>query len=125
MAAGQGFVAMVGARVLPEMVAPQVADVVRFFLSRGWGIGSGGARSADHYALSAVLAAGPSAFARSALFLPGAVPQRSHTLRAFVARGERVVPGAGAGRLALLARSRRLARESAGVVAFLWGRHVT
>lgn len=121
MAAGQGFVAVVGVRVLPETAAPQVADAVHFFLSRGWGIGSGGARGADHYALSAVLAAGPSACARSAVFLPGALPQRSHTLHAFVARGGRVVPGAGAGRLALLARSRRLARESAGVVAFLWG----
>ena len=37
MAAGQGFVAVVGARVLPEAVAPQVADVVRCFLSRGLG----------------------------------------------------------------------------------------
>jgi hypothetical protein len=121
MAAGQGFVAVVGARVLPEMVAPQVADAVRFFLSRGWGIGSGGARGADDYALTAVLAAGPSACARSVVFLPGAMPGRSHSLHTFVAHGGRVVPGAGAGRFALLGRSRRLARESAGVVAFLWG----
>src|ERR1700675_4341309 len=98
-----------------------MADVVRCFLSRGWGIGSGGARGADQYALTAVLAAGPSACARSAVFLPGALPQRSDTLHAFVAHGGRVVPGAGAGRRALLARSRRLARQSAGVVAFLWG----
>ena len=32
-----------------------------------------------------------------------------------------MVPGAGAGRAALLARSGRLARASSGVVAFLWG----
>ncbi len=121
MAGAQGFVAVVGARVLPEAVAPQVADAVRFFLSRGWGIGSGGARGADQYALTAVLAAGPSACARSAVFLPGALPRQAHSLHVFVARGGRVVPGAGAGQLALLARSRRLARESAGVVAFLWG----
>ena len=38
---------------------------------------------------------------------------------AFASQGGRVVPGAGTGRLALLARSRRLARVSAGVVAFL------
>ena len=31
MAAGQGFVAVVGARVLPDPVAPQVADVMRCF----------------------------------------------------------------------------------------------
>ena len=41
--------------MLPEAVAPQVADVVRCFLSRGWGIGSGGARGADAYALTAVV----------------------------------------------------------------------
>jgi hypothetical protein len=42
-------------------------------------------------------------------------------LGAFVARGGRVVAGAGVGRAALLGRSRRLACASAGVVAFLWG----
>jgi predicted Rossmann fold nucleotide-binding protein DprA/Smf involved in DNA uptake len=81
MAAGQGFVAVVGARVLPEAVAPQVADVVRCFLSRGWGIGSGGARGADAYALNAVLVAGPSACARSVVFLPGPCRQRSKPSR--------------------------------------------
>jgi hypothetical protein len=40
MARAQGFVAVVGARVLPDTVAPQVAALVRGF----WGIGSGGAR---------------------------------------------------------------------------------
>jgi hypothetical protein len=39
MAGAQGLVAVVGTRVLPATVAPQVADVVRFFLSRGWGGG--------------------------------------------------------------------------------------
>ena len=121
MAAGQGFVAVVGARVLPEAVAPQVADVVRCFVSRGWGIGSGGARGADAYVLNAVLAAGPSACARSVVFLPGAMPTGANTLDAFAGRGGRVVPGVGGGRVALLRRSRRLARASAGVVAFLWG----
>ena len=53
--AGHRFVAVVGARVLPEAAAPQVAEVVQFFLSRGWGIGSGGARGADAFALEAVL----------------------------------------------------------------------
>jgi hypothetical protein len=90
MAGAQGFVAVVGARVLPETAAPQVAEAVRCFLSRGWGIGSGGARGADAYALTAVLAAGPSACARSTVFLPGALPGQAHTLHAFVARGGRV-----------------------------------
>ena len=51
MAGARGFVAVVGARVVPESVAPQVAAVVRAFLARGWGIGSGGARGADAFAL--------------------------------------------------------------------------
>ena len=42
-------------------------------------------------------------------------------LGAFVAQGGRVVEGPGVGLDALLARSRRLARDAAGVVAFLWG----
>src|SRR5439155_21635799 len=74
MAAGQGFVAVVGARVLPEAFASPVSAVVGLFLSRGWGIGSGGAQGADVYALGAVLAAGPAACARSVVFLPGGVP---------------------------------------------------
>ena len=112
MAVGQGFVAVVGARVLPEAVAPQVADVVRCFLSRGWGIGSGGARGADAYALTAVVAAGPAGCVRSVVFLPGAVPSGAEALDAFVGQGGRVVPGVGGGRVALLRRSRRLARPS-------------
>jgi hypothetical protein len=119
--AAHRFVAVVGARVLPEAAAPQVAEVVQFFLSRGWGIGSGGARGADAFALEAVLAAGPAACARSVVFLPGACPTRSAALGAFAARGGCVVAGAGSGRAAFLARSRRLARASGGVVAFLWG----
>jgi len=121
MTVGQGFVAVVGARVLPEAFAPQVSEVVRFFLSRGWGIGSGGARGADAYALSAVVGAGSHACARSVVFLPGGIPGSDAALRAFAAQGGRVVVVAGGGRLALLARSRRLVRDAAGVVAFLWG----
>jgi len=119
--AGDRFVAVVGARVLPEAAAPSVAEAVRFLLARGWGIGSGGARGADAFALQAVVAAGSAACARSVVFLPGPMPARDPELRAFTASGGRVVMGAGGGRLALLARSRRLAREAGGVVAFLWG----
>jgi hypothetical protein len=119
--AGDRFVAVVGARASPESAAAQVAAIVRLFLSRGWGIGSGGARGADAFALQAVLAAGPQACVRSVVFLPGRVPPRDPELRAFVAHGGRVVAGGGRGRVALLARSRRLGREAAGVVAFLWG----
>ena len=85
-----------GARVLPEAWAPQVAEVVRFFLDHGWGVGSGGARGADQYTLEAVVAAGRVASARSMVFLPGPlVGAPSLALRAFAALGGRVVPGAG------------------------------
>src|SRR5690349_24613788 len=102
--AAHRFVAVVGARVLPEAAAPQVAAVVQFFLSRGWGIGSGGARGADAFALRAVLRGASAACTRSVVFLPGAPADgRGGALRAFAARGGRVVAGAGSGRGALLA----------------------
>jgi hypothetical protein len=102
--------------------AAQVSEVVQFFLARGWGIGSGGARGADQFALEGVVAAGATACRRSVLFLPGAHSAApGHAVRVFVARGGRVVAGAGVGRAALLGRSRRLAGASSGVVAFLWG----
>src|SRR5207247_4282956 len=52
---------------------------------------------------------------------PATHPCSLHDALPILALGGRVVPGAGVGRVALLARSRRLARGSAGVVAFLWG----
>jgi hypothetical protein len=120
--AARGVVAVVGSRQLPSSFASHVQSVVSFFIERGWGIGSGGARGADQFALEAVLATGRSGCARSVVFLPGR-PRgaRSRPLGVFVARGGHVVPGAGVGRQALLARSARLARASSGVVAFLWG----
>lgn len=48
-----------------ESVAPQVAAVVRGFLARGWGIGSGGARGADALAPRAVVVAGPAPYGQS------------------------------------------------------------
>ena len=120
--AGDRLVAVVGSRALPSSWAPQVRDVVRFFLARGWGIGSGGARGADRFALEGVVGAGVSACRRSVVFLPGAHSATpGGALGAFTARGGRVVPGSGVGRAALLGRSRRLACASSGVVAFLWG----
>lgn len=102
------FVAVVGARALPEAWADQVAEVVRFFVGRGWGIGSGGARGADEYARRAVLASGPGSCRRSVVFLPGPLAEsRCALLRAFLRGGGRVVEGSGSGREALLARSRR------------------
>ena len=71
--AAQGFVAVVGARVLPGAWAHQVGDLVRYFVGRGWGIGSGGARGADAYALHALLGCGRAACGRSAVFVPGPI----------------------------------------------------
>jgi hypothetical protein len=52
------------------------------------------------------------------VFLPGPVGgARTAALTAFQAVGGRVVAGTGAGRSALLGRSKRLARESSGVMA--------
>ena len=97
--AAHRFVAVVGARVLPASAASQVAAVVQFFLSRGWGIGSGAAWGADAFAVHTVLRAGSAACARSVVFLPGSRPAgRGGALRAFAPRGGRVVAGAGAGR---------------------------
>ena len=121
MMAGDRFVAVVGARALPESQAARVGALVQFLLGRGWGIGSGGARGADAFALAAVLAAGPAACVRSVIFLPGPADPRANALRAIAAQGGRLVAGTGGGRVALLARSRRLAQAAAGVVAFLWG----
>jgi hypothetical protein len=115
----RGIVAVVGSRQLPSSFASHVTSVVGFFVERGWGIGSGGARGADAFALQAVLAMGPEACQRSLVCLPGR--STSALVRAFARRGGRFVAGSGSGRAALLARSRRLVQGSAGVVAFLWG----
>src|SRR5439155_18055776 len=114
-----GVVAVVGSRQLPSSFASDVRSVVGFFVERGWGIGSGGARGADTFALQAVVAAGPEACRRSLVCLPGR--STSALVRSFAREGGRFVPGSGAGVAALFARSRRLVQASAGVVAFLWG----
>jgi hypothetical protein len=120
---GRGIVAVVGARALPAAWAAPVGAVVRHFLGRGWGIGSGGAVGADAYALDAVVAAGAPACRRSVVFLPGPAPCPPRgALGAFRRLGGTVIDGPGpVDRAALLARSRRLAEAAAGVVAFLWG----
>ncbi len=117
--AARGIVAVVGSRQLPSSFASEVASVVGHFVERGWGIGSGGARGADTFALQAVVAAGPEASRRSLVCLPGR--STSALVRSFARQGGRFVPGSGAGRAALLGRSRRLVQASSGVVAFLWG----
>ncbi len=117
--AARGIVAVVGSRQLPSSFASHVQSVVGHFVERGWGIGSGGARGADTFALQAVVAAGPEACRRSLVCLPGR--STSALVRSFARRGGRFVAGSGTGRAALLGRSRRLVQASSGVVAFLWG----
>jgi hypothetical protein len=71
--AAHRFVAVVGARVLPEAAAPKVAAVVRFFLSRGWGPAGPGARMRSRS--TRCCARGPRrAPARSCSFLAGGPP---------------------------------------------------
>src|SRR5215470_8936771 len=117
MAGARGFVAVVGARVVPEAVAPHVAAVVRGFLARGWGIGSGGARGADAFALRAVVAAGPAACARSVVFLPGAVPARA-AIRA--GKPAAVVLAGGGAELPAFSGGRWVPCRLGSLAAFRW-----
>src|SRR5262249_47458148 len=91
----RGGVAVVGARELPSSFASQVGSVVGLFIERGWGIGSGGARGADTFALQAVVAAGPEVCRCSLVCLPGR--STSALVRSFARQGGRFVPGAGSG----------------------------
>src|SRR5262249_17496308 len=89
----------------------------RFFLSRGWGISSGGARGADTFALSAVVAAGSEACARSGVFLPAPMSARDAVVQSFVGRGGRGRTwggGGGGGRLGRSAGAGAAARARGG-----------
>ena len=126
-----GFVGVVGSRSLPSSFAPLVSRVVSFFLSRGYGVASGGAVGADSFALEAVIQQGDSS--RSRLFsawssssgFPSSVqPQVSR----FLSSGGQVVWGSSspgdprhAVVSALLGRNRRLVSACSVVVAFLYG----
>src|SRR5207247_182840 len=104
--AARGIVAVVGSRQLPSSFASHVSSLVGFFVELGWGIGSGGARGADTFALHAVLAMGSEACQHSLVCLPGR--STSALVRVFARRGGRFVAGSGTRRTVLLARSRRL-----------------
>jgi len=125
------LVGVVGSRSLPSRFAPLVSSVVSLFLSRGFGVASGGAVGADSFALSAVLHQGAcsrgvvySAWSSVSGFPASARPD----VERFIAAGGQVVWGsasAGSPRpvavSALLGRNRRLVFATSVVVAFLHG----
>jgi len=125
------FVGVIGSRSLPPRFAPLVSSVVSLFLSRGFGIASGGALGADSFALSALLSSGSSSSGvvfsawSSASGFPSSVRP---AVSRFVAAGGQVVWGsapASSSRSvavpALLGRNRLLVSASSVVVAFLHG----
>ena len=125
------LVGVVGSRSLPVRFSPLVASVVSLFLSRGFGVASGGAVGADSFALSAVLRQGVSACAvvYSAWASVSGFPSSVRPdVERFIAAGGQVVWGAAsAGSTrpvavsALLGRNRRLVAAASVVVAFLHG----
>lgn len=124
-------VGVIGSRSLPARFAPLVSSVVSLFLSRGFGVASGGAAGADQFALSALLRSGSasrgvvySAWSSASGFPASARPD----IKRFIAAGGQVVWGpasAGAARpaavSALLGRNRLLVSASSVIVAFLHG----
>ena len=121
--AAHRFVAVVGARVLPEAAAPQVAAVVRFFVDRAGGASGRAARGARTRSRSRRWwPRGRTACARSVVFLPGAVPAQRGGARRLRGAGRacgarRRAPG---GWRCSRARGGWRGRRP-GVVAFLWG----
>jgi len=124
-------VGVIGSRSLPPRFAPLVSSVVSLFLSRGYGVASGGAAGADQFALSAVLRLG--AWSRGVVYsawssVSGFPASAQPDIERFNAAGGQVVWGpacAGATRpaavSALLGRNRRLVAASSLIVAFLYG----
>ena len=122
---------VVGSRSLPVRFAPLVSSVVSLLLSRGFGVASGGAMGADHFALSAVLSSGSSS--RGVVFsawssVSGFPSSVRPDVERFIGSGGSVVWGSapvGSPRpvavSALLRRNERLVSSCSVVVAFLFG----
>ena len=125
------MVGVIGSRSLPGSFSFLVGMVVRFYLSCGFKVVSGGAVGADSYALSALLRYGAakhgvifSAWQSVGGFPASVQPQVS----SFIKQGGEVVwgpssPGAARKQVvsALLGRNRRLVSACSVVVAFLHG----
>jgi predicted Rossmann fold nucleotide-binding protein DprA/Smf involved in DNA uptake len=91
------YVSVVGSRVLPSSWASRVDSVVGCLLSRGFFVGSGGARGTDLFALRSLVWHGRRACSGSVVFLAGglgsAPPVSVPWLSRFVRLGGRVVVG--------------------------------
>lgn len=125
------LVGVVGSRSLPVRFAPLVSSVVSLFLSRGFGVASGGAMGADHFALSALLSSGSSS--RGVVYSAwSSVSGFPSSVRAdaerFIGSGGSVVWGSASSGCArpvavsaLLRRNERLVSSCSVIVAFLHG----
>ena len=125
------LVGVVGSRSLPVRFAPLVSSVVSLFLSRGFGVASGGAMGADHFALSAVIGQGAcslgvvySAWSSVSGFPSSVRPD----VERFIGSGGNVVWGSApvgsphpVAVSALLRRNRHLVSACSVIVAFLHG----
>lgn len=124
------YVCVVGSRSLPPIWAGKIKSVVSYLLSRGYGIGSGGAVGADLFALKALVHSHKCS--SSVVHLPSVIsntpPSVRPWLQCFAHFGGQVIEGdalASASRSAfisaLFARSRALVEGAGGVVAFTCG----
>jgi predicted Rossmann fold nucleotide-binding protein DprA/Smf involved in DNA uptake len=125
------LVGVIGSRSLPVRFAPLVSSVVSLFLSRGFGVASGGAMGADSFALSALLSSGSSSHGvlYSAWVSASGFPSSVRPdVERFIGAGGSVVWGSAASGCAhpvavsaLLRRNRHLVSASSVIVAFLHG----
>lgn len=125
------LIAVIGSRTLPRSYQKQVSKVVRDLLSRGYAIGSGGARGADLFALKALVLSG--ACAGSKIFLPCQKIEQTprecrYWLKRFKDQGGMIIFGPASHRAnrsefvhALFLRSRKLVDHSSGIIAFIKG----
>lgn len=124
-------IGIVGARALPASFQGQVSAIVRYLLSRGYRIHSGGALGADQFALQAVISQG--ACSQASIYsawqsVSGFPRQVQPSIAHLLSHGGSVVWGIVAPQSArqavavgLLARNTHLVRASSGIIAFLHG----
>ena len=126
----KNYVCVIGSRSLPHAWASRVKSIVLYLLSRGYGIGSGGAIGADLFALKALVHSHQCS--SSVIHLPSIIscapPSVLPWLQRFAQFGGQIIEGqasASASRsafiAALFARSRALVEGAGGVIAFTCG----
>ena len=124
-------VGVIGSRSLPVRFSAVVGQVVSLFLSRGFGVVSGGAMGADHFALSALLSSGSSSHGvvySAWVSISGFPSSVRPDVERFIGSGGNVVFGSApvgsphpVAVSALLRRNRHLVSASSVIVAFLHG----